>query len=73
MARIEVKSEITGTVWQVKAQPGDKVESGDVLVVIESMKMEIPVITEDAGEVKQILVKEKDPVAEGQVVAILED
>ena len=44
----------------------------DVLVVIESMKMEIPVITEDAGVVKEILVKEKDPVAEGQVVAILE-
>jgi acetyl-CoA carboxylase biotin carboxyl carrier protein len=73
MARIEVKSEITGTVWQVKASAGDKVESGDVLVVIESMKMEIPVITEDAGVVKEILVKEKDPVAEGQVVAILED
>lgn len=73
MARIEVKSEITGTVWQVKASPGDKVDSGDVLVVIESMKMEIPVITEDAGVVKEILVKEKDPVAEGQVVAILED
>jgi acetyl-CoA carboxylase biotin carboxyl carrier protein len=73
MARIEVKSEITGTVWQVKASPGDKVESGDVLVVIESMKMEIPVITEDAGTVKEILVKAKDPVAEGQVVAILEE
>src|ERR1051325_6789939 len=72
MARIEVKSEITGTVWQLKAKPGDKVESGDVLVVIESMKMEIPVITEDEGVVKEILVKEKDPVAEGQVVAILE-
>jgi acetyl-CoA carboxylase biotin carboxyl carrier protein len=73
MARIEVRSEITGTVWQVKASPGDKVDSGDVLVVIESMKMEIPVITEDAGVVKEILVKEKEPVAEGQVVAILED
>jgi acetyl-CoA carboxylase biotin carboxyl carrier protein len=72
MARIEVKSEITGTVWQVKSKPGDKVESGDTLVVIESMKMEIPVITEDGGVVKEILVKEKDPVAEGQVVAILE-
>ena len=72
MARIEVKSEITGTVWQVKASPGDKVEEGDILVVIESMKMEIPVITEDAGTVKEIRVKEKDPVAEGQVVAILE-
>jgi acetyl-CoA carboxylase biotin carboxyl carrier protein len=72
MARIEIRSEITGTVWQLKAQPGDSVEEGDTLLVIESMKMEIPVITEDAGTVKEILVKEKDPVAEGQVVAILE-
>jgi acetyl-CoA carboxylase biotin carboxyl carrier protein len=72
MARIEVKSEITGTVWQVKSSVGDTVESGDTLVVIESMKMEIPVITEDGGVVKEILVKEKDPVAEGQVVAVLE-
>jgi acetyl-CoA carboxylase biotin carboxyl carrier protein len=72
MARIEIKSEITGTVWQIKAKPGDRVESGDTLILIESMKMEIPVITEDGGAVKEILVKEKDPVAEGQVVAILE-
>lgn len=72
MAKIEIKSEITGTVWQVSAKPGDEVESGDTLVVIESMKMEIPVITEDRGTVKEILVKVKDPVAEGQVVAILE-
>jgi acetyl-CoA carboxylase biotin carboxyl carrier protein len=73
MAKVEIKSEITGTVWQVKVQPGAKVESGDTLIVIESMKMEIPVITEDGGTVKEVLVKEKDPVAEGQVVAILED
>jgi acetyl-CoA carboxylase biotin carboxyl carrier protein len=73
MARIEVKSEITGTVWQVKSQPGDKVESGDVLMIVESMKMEIPVITEDGGVVREILVQKKDPVAEGQVVAVLED
>ena len=72
MARIEIKSEITGTVWQVKKQPGDTVEEGDALIVIESMKMEIPVITEDPGTVKEILVKEKDPVAENQTVAILE-
>ena len=72
MARIEIKSEITGTVWQIKTSPGAKVESGDTLVVVESMKMEIPVITEDAGTVKEVLVTEKDPVAEGQVVAILE-
>ena len=72
MARIEIKSEITGTVWKLKASPGDKVESGDTLVVIESMKMEIPVITEDPGTVLEIRVKEKDPVAEGQVVAVLD-
>ena len=70
--RIEIKSEITGTVWQVKCKPGDRVDSGDTLIVIESMKMEIPVITEDPGTVKEILVKQKDPVAEGQVVAILD-
>lgn len=72
MASIDIKSEITGTVWQVKAKPGDKVESGDTLIVIESMKMEIPVITEDAGTVTEIRVREKDPVAEGQVVAVIE-
>ena len=72
VARIEIKSEITGTVWQVRSKPGDRVESGHTLIVIESMKMEIPVITEDPGTVKEILVKEKDPVAEGQVVAVLD-
>jgi len=73
MARIEVKSEITGTVWKLKAGPGDKLESGDTLVLIESMKMEIPVITEDGGTVREILVRENDPVAEGQIVAVLDD
>jgi biotin carboxyl carrier protein len=72
MARIEIKSEITGTVWKLTTKPGDRVESGDTLIIIESMKMEIPVITEDPGSVKEILVKEKDPVAEGQVVAVLD-
>ncbi len=72
MARIEVKSEITGTVWKLMKQPGDKVEAGDTLIVIESMKMEIPVITEDGGTLKEILVKEKEPVAEGQVVAVID-
>jgi len=73
MARVEVKSEITGTVWKVIAQVGDKVEPGDTLAIVESMKMEIPVITEDGGTVREVRVKEKEPVAEGQVVAVLED
>ena len=72
MAKIEVQSEITGTVWQIKVSPGDRVEAGDTLIVIESMKMEIPVIVEDGGVVKEILVKPSDPVAENQVVVILE-
>ena len=73
MAKVEVKSEITGTVWKVIAQVGDKVEPGDTLAIVESMKMEIPVITEDGGTVREIRVQEKEPVAEGQVVAVLED
>lgn len=73
MATIAIKSEITGTVWKLKAKPGDRVEAGDTLIIVESMKMEIPVLTEDAGTVKEILVQEKDPVAEGQVVAIIEE
>jgi acetyl-CoA carboxylase biotin carboxyl carrier protein len=72
VARIEIKSEITGTVWKVLSKPGDTVEAGDTLVIVESMKMEIPVITEDPGKVQEIRVKEKDPVAEGQVVAVLD-
>ena len=72
MAKIEVHSEITGTVWQIKVSPGDRVEAGDTLIVIESMKMEIPVIAEDGGVVKEILVKTTEPVAENQVVAIIE-
>ncbi len=72
MAKIEVKSEITGIVWQIRKQPGDRVDSGDTLIMIESMKMEIPVITEDSGTVVEILVSVKDPVAEGQIVAIIE-
>jgi len=72
MAKIEVRSEIAGTVWQIKVSPGDRVEEGDTLIVIESMKMEIPVIVEEGGVVKEILVKPADPVAEDQVVAVLE-
>lgn len=72
MTSIKIKSEITGTVWKINKKPGDAVESGDTLVVIESMKMEIPVITEDGGIVKEVLVGERDPVTEGQIVAIIE-
>ena len=63
MAEIKVKSEITGTVWQVKASPGDKVEAGDTLVVIESMKMELSITAPHAGTVTGLALAPGDRVA----------
>ncbi len=72
MATIELKSEVTGSVWQIKKQPGQSVIEGDIVMIMESMKMEIPVVVEDAGTLENILVKEGESVAEGQTVAIVE-
>ena len=68
---IEVKSEVTGAVWKIVTEVGQKVEAGDTIMVLESMKMEIPVIVEEDGTIRQFLVAETTPVQEGQVVAIL--
>ena len=68
----EVKAELVGNVWKVEAKPGDQVAEEDVLIVLESMKMEIPVTAPVAGTVKEIRVKEKDLVREGQVLAVIE-
>jgi acetyl-CoA carboxylase biotin carboxyl carrier protein len=68
----EVKAELVGNVWKVVAGPGDKVEEEDTLLILESMKMEIPVVAPHAGTVKEIRVKETDVVKEGQVLAVLE-
>ena len=70
---IEVKAHITGTVWKIETKVGDEVEEGDVLVILESMKMEMPVETDDDGTVKEICVKEGEAVKEGAVLVILED
>ena len=72
MAKIKVKSEVTGTVYKLESNSGKAVKAGDTLLIVESMKMEIPVIVEDDGTVIEILVQENDLVEEGQVVAILE-
>jgi biotin carboxyl carrier protein len=72
MARIEVKSEVTGTVWKIERRVGDQVEADDELMILESMKMEIPVPTPTAGTVAEIRVAPEDSVSEGQVVAIIE-
>lgn len=72
MARIEVKSEITGKVWKIETRPGQSVTDGEPLLILESMKMEIPVLATDAGTVAEILVQEEDSVAEGQALVLLE-
>jgi acetyl-CoA carboxylase biotin carboxyl carrier protein len=72
MARIDVESEMTGSVWKVLVTPGQEIAEGDTLILIESMKMEIPVIAMDSGKVIEILVKEGDMVSDGDVVARLE-
>lgn len=72
MAAETIRSEITGSVWKIVAKPGDVLESEGTLMVLESMKMEIPVLAPDGGRLVQILVAEGDSVKEGQDLAIVE-
>ena len=72
MAKTEVKSEITGAVWKILVKPGDVVGVEEAVIILESMKMEIPVLAIDGGKVTEILVKEGEAVNEGQTVAIVE-
>ena len=70
MAAIE--AHITGTVWKVEVAVGDTIEEGDTVVILESMKMEMPVEAEDEGTVKEILVSEGQSVSEGDPLVVLE-
>jgi len=72
MARIEIESDVTGTVWKIEVKENVSVSEGDTLIILESMKMEIPVLASDDGTVVEILVEEEEPVSEGQVVVVLE-
>ncbi len=72
MARLEVESEVTGNVWKVEVEAGERVEEGDVLLILESMKMEIPLEAPSAGTVAEVLVAVEDAVQEDQVVAVLD-
>ena len=72
MARSEVKSEIGGRVWKLEMRVGDRVAADDAILVLESMKMEIPVSAPMAGRILEIRVAETDLVEEGQVVAVIE-
>jgi acetyl-CoA carboxylase biotin carboxyl carrier protein len=68
----DVEAHITGTVWKVEVQIGDSVEEGDTVVILESMKMEMPVEAEDPGVVAAILCEEGQSVAEGDTLVVLE-
>ncbi|MEJ7789532.1 MAG: biotin/lipoyl-binding carrier protein [Thermoleophilaceae bacterium] len=67
-----VEAHITGTVWKVECAVGQEVEEGDTVVIIESMKMEMPVEAEDDGTVKEIKCEEGQSVKEGDTLVVLE-
>ncbi len=68
----KVESDVTGNVWKVEAAIGQRVSEGDTLLIIESMKMEIPVVAPVAGVVSELLVAEGQAVSDGQVVATID-
>jgi acetyl-CoA carboxylase biotin carboxyl carrier protein len=69
MAQIE--AHITGTVWKIEVEVGDKIGEGDTVVILESMKMEMPVESEDEGTVREILCEEGQAVNEGDTLVVL--
>ena len=72
MARYEVESEVQGNVWKIEVGEGDQVSAGDVLIILESMKMEIPVEAPVSGIVSELRVREEEAVEEEQVLLVLE-
>ena len=68
----EVRAEMVANVWKVVTAEGDQVEDGDTLVILESMKMEIPVLAEEAGTVAKLHVAEGDVVQEGDLIAVID-
>ena len=67
----EIRAEMVANVWKVIAAEGDHVDDGDTLVILESMKMEIPVLAESAGVVTRMHVAEGDVVQEGDLIAVI--
>ena len=67
----DVEAHITGTVWKIEVEVGDSVDEGDAVVILESMKMEMPVEAEDPGVVKEIRCEEGQSVSEGDTLVVL--
>ena len=68
----EIEAHITGNVWKIEIAVGDEVGDGDTVVILESMKMEIPVESEEDGTVREIRCEEGQAVSEGDVLVVLE-
>jgi acetyl-CoA carboxylase biotin carboxyl carrier protein len=68
----DVEAHITGTVWKIEVAVGDQVDEGDTVLILESMKMEMPVEAEDAGTVAEILCEEGQAVNEGDALVVLD-
>jgi acetyl-CoA carboxylase biotin carboxyl carrier protein len=68
----DIEAHITGTVWKIEVKAGDSIEEGDTVVILESMKMEMPVEAEDDGVVKEIKCAEGQSVHEGDILVVLE-
>ncbi len=69
----EIRAEITANVWQVRVEEGQLIAEGDELVILESMKMEIPVVTEVPGVVRELHVAPEDVVQEGDLIALIDE
>jgi acetyl-CoA carboxylase biotin carboxyl carrier protein len=72
MSRYELKAEVTGTIWKIETTIGQTLETEHTVLIIESMKMEIPLVAEAGGTLVEMCVNEGDAVNEGQVLAIIE-
>ena len=72
MARLEVTTEVTGNVWKIEVNAGDDLAAEDVIMILESMKMEIPVVAPVPGTVSEMRVAEEDRISEGDVVAVID-
>jgi acetyl-CoA carboxylase biotin carboxyl carrier protein len=68
----DVEAHITGTVWKIECEVGQQINEGDTVVILESMKMEMPVEAEDDGRVKEIACQEGQSVSEGDTLVVLE-
>ena len=71
MATQKIRSDITGTVWKIVAQPGAALAADDTIMILESMKMEIPVLAEVAGTVSKVSVSVGDVIQAGDLIAVI--